>query len=59
MGKHIKNIIDGVMQVLVLNPEVSYERPSRSDFSKDVKALSRDSKRVIQDLNKTAAKCGK
>lgn len=59
MSKHLKNIIDGVRQVLVLFPSETYVRPSRTDFRKDVKVLRQDSKRVIRDLNKTVEKCGK
>lgn len=59
MSKYIKNILAGMRRALVLAPEGAYQRPSRSDFSNDVKALSQDSKNIMRDLNKATGKCGK
>ena len=53
MEKPINNFIQGVMQVLVLDPGGDYIIPSKGDFRQDVRTLSKDSKRVSQDLYTT------
>ena len=35
MEQHLKNIIDGIRQVLVLWPDNDYVIPARGDFRKD------------------------
>ena len=39
-------------QVLVLWPDVDYERPSRQGFHNDAKSLREDAKRVTRGLRK-------
>lgn len=53
MTKHIKYILQGIRQILVLSPEDDYIRPSKFDFWKDIVALRQDSSRVSRDLRKT------
>jgi hypothetical protein len=59
MTKHIKNIIEGAGQILVLMPDVHYERPSKNGFKNDKAALKSDSLRVARDLKDTTDKYGK
>jgi hypothetical protein len=59
MSKHLKHLIEGARQVLVLCPNDAYLRPSGADFSKDVTALRNDNNRVVRGLGKTAKKYGK
>jgi len=56
MGQHIKNILDGMRQVLVLWPESDYVRPSRGDFRKDNSNLRSDVGRVAEGLRKNIKK---
>ena len=53
MTKHIKYILQGIRQILVLSPEDDYIRPSKFDFGGDIAALRQDSSRVSRDLKKT------
>ncbi len=53
MTKHIKYILQGIRQILVLSPEDDYIRPSKFDFWGDIVALRQDSNRVSRDLKKT------
>jgi len=59
MTKHIKNILDGARQVLILKPSSGYVVPSKYGFSSDARALKEDSRRVARDLNRTVKKNGK
>ena len=59
MSKHIKNILDGARQVLVLMPSSGYVVPSKAGFSTDVRVLREDSRRVARDLNRTVKRYGK
>lgn len=59
MTKHIKYILQGARQVLVLLPNDKYVLPSKYAFSHDVGELRKDSKRVVKDLNKSLSKYGK
>ena len=56
MTKHIKYIINGARQILVLMPNDNYVLPSKSDFFDDVKTLRKDVNRVAMDLKKTIKK---
>ena len=53
MTKHIKYILQGIRQILVLSPEDDYIRPSKFDFWEDIVSLRQDSNRVSRDLKKT------
>jgi hypothetical protein len=59
MTKHIKYILQGARQVLVLMPADKYVLPSKHAFSHDVKELRKDSRRVVRDLNKSLSSYGK
>jgi len=59
MSKHLKYLIEGARQVLVLFPADGYVQPSRSDFKKDIKTLRKDAHKVIADLSITTRKYGK
>jgi hypothetical protein len=59
MTKHIKHIIEGARQVLVLMPAERYVIPSKSDFLRDVKVLRQDANQIARDINKTIKKHGK
>ena len=50
---HLKNLLEGVRQVLVLDSGDRYIRPSNNGFARDYSALRGDSKRIISDLSKT------
>lgn len=58
MGTHIKNLIQGAKQVLVLSPSEDYIRPSKGGFRLDVSTLRNDARRVSQDLYTTTVKYG-
>lgn len=49
--EHLKNLLAGARQVLVLNPVDAYIRP-RGGFAQDAKALRGDARRVTADLNR-------
>ncbi|MCM8625529.1 hypothetical protein [Accumulibacter sp.] len=49
--EHLKNLLAGARQVLVLNPADAYIRP-RGGFAQDAEALRGDSRRVAADLNR-------
>lgn len=59
MSKHLKNILDGMRQALVISPSTGYERPTREGFHKDNRALKNDSKNVIRDLRRVTENHGK
>ena len=48
--KHVKNILAGMGQALVLSPRTDYMRPSREGFQLDAKALKGDATVVAKDL---------
>ena len=50
---HLKNLLEGARQVLVLDSGAQYIRPSNNGFARDHSVLKEDSKRVISDLSKT------
>ena len=54
----LKNIIDGMANVLVLYPDSDYIRPDRRGFSRDAANLRGDFKRVAGDLRKTVLEYG-
>lgn len=56
--KHIKNLIQGVKKVLVLDPSGNYTYPSRNGFHQDICTLREDTKRVSQDMYTTTQKYG-
>jgi hypothetical protein len=56
MERHMKNILDGMRQVLVLWPEADYVLPSRGDFRKDNGNLRSDAGRVAEGLRKNLKK---
>jgi len=53
---HLKNFIDGVRQVLVLDTGAQYIRPSRSGFYRDVSLLQGDARKIAQDLSRVTKK---
>lgn len=59
MARLIKNILDGMRQVLVLWPDEYYVRPSRQSFRADVKLLRQDAERVSRGLRKVTLEYGK
>jgi hypothetical protein len=56
---HLKNLLEGAKQVLVLNTGATYVRPSRKDFAKDVANLRNDSEKVTSALNRNTRYCVK
>lgn len=56
MSKHIKYIIEGARQVLVIRPDDDYVRPMRAAFQRDSDTLRRDMGRIAKDMNKTIRK---
>lgn len=56
MGKHLKNLLDGARQVLVMWPESDYVRPSRGDFGKDSDNLRADVQRIARGLRDNVKK---
>lgn len=59
MSKHVRNILNGAKQALVLMPASGYVVPSKSDLHADVRSLREDGRRVARDLNKALRKYGK
>ena len=59
MARLLKNILDGMQQVLVLWPDVDYVRPSKRGFRSDVELLRQDAERVSRGLRKVALENGK
>lgn len=53
---HLKNIIDGMGQALVLSPKNDYVRPSSEGFRADSKALKGDASAVAKDLRDVLSK---
>lgn len=58
MGKHLKNILEGLRQALVLDSQGDYVRPAKGDFRRDQQALNGDAKRIAADMRKTAKAYG-
>jgi hypothetical protein len=56
MGKHLKNLLDGARQALILCPESEYLRPRRGDFRQDAEALRGDAPRVANGLRRALKK---
>ncbi|WP_017365271.1 hypothetical protein [Methylococcus capsulatus] len=56
MGKHLKNLLDGAWQVLVMWPESDYVRPSRGDFGKDSDNLRANARRIARGLRDNVKK---
>ncbi len=52
MGRHLKNILDGARQVLVLWPENDYIRPKRGDFLIDHNNVRADCGRITEGLRR-------
>ena len=55
----LRNFMEGMSQVLVLNTGSDYVRPSKGDFTKDMKNLRGDANRVASSLNKATKEHGK
>lgn len=53
MGEHIKRMLEGMGQVLVVSTNREYEKPLKSDFRSDVASLRNDVRKVGQDLTNT------
>jgi hypothetical protein len=53
MTQHLKNIIDGMRQVLVICPVNEYVRPTRREFLTDNANLRSDVSRVANGLRET------
>jgi len=53
MGTHIKNILIGIRQVLVVWPGDDYVRPAKGGFLRDAKALREDARRITRGLRAT------
>ena len=58
MPRQLRNFIQGVRQVLVLDPEAQYRWPRRGDFAKDMQHLRKDATRISRDLHSTTRKYG-
>ena len=56
MEQHLKNIIDGMRQVLVLWSDNDYVIPTRGDFHKDAINLRNDAKHISSGLYKNVNK---
>lgn len=56
MTKHLKNLLDGARQVLVLWPDNNYVRPERGDFYKDNYNLRSDAARIASGLRENVKK---
>lgn len=56
---HLKNLLEGARQVLVLDYGAQYIRPSNNGFAKDISSLRGDSKQIMSDLSKTTKKHAK
>lgn len=54
--KHLKNILDGMGQALVLSPKTDYVHPSKDGFRADSKALKGDASAVAKDLKYVLSK---
>lgn len=50
--EHIKNFLEGVKQVLVLDTGSQYILPTRNGFSKDASSLRNDAGNIASDLSK-------
>ena len=50
--EHLKNFLNGVKQVLVLDTGSQYIRPSSNGFSRDMSLLQGDARRVASDLSR-------
>ena len=54
----LKNILDGMANVLVLHPDSDYIRPDRTGFSRDAANLRGDLGNVANDLRNKVVKYG-
>lgn len=50
MTDHLKNLIQGMRQVLVLRSQPEYVYPARQDGQRDAAALAGDMKRIGADM---------
>jgi hypothetical protein len=57
--EYLKNFLKGVGEVLVLDADPQYIRPSRKSFSNDLALLQGDARRIVADLNKVTKQNGK
>ena len=58
MPRQLHNFIQGIRQVLILDPEVQYRWPRRGDFAKDMRHLRKDVARISRDLHSATRKYG-
>lgn len=58
MTKHIKNLVDGLRQTLVVAPDAQYTLPTRGATRRDMQALSSDARSVAGDIRKSARASG-
>lgn len=56
MSNHIRRLIEGVQQALVIDPGSSYIVPQRGDFHLDNRALRGDARQVANGLRTNAKK---
>lgn len=54
----LKNILDGIANVLTLYPDSDYIRPDKCGFNRDAANLRGDFKNVADDLKKTTLNYG-
>lgn len=52
--EHLKNLLEGARQVLVLDTGSEYVIPTRKGFADDVAALRSDARNITSDLSKVA-----
>ncbi len=58
MSKQLHSFLQGIRQVLILDPEVEYRWPRKGDFAKDMRYLRKDAARISRDLYSTTKKYG-
>ena len=56
VSSHLKNILEGMRQAMVIAPEDDYVKPARGEFKEDINALAGDMRIVGNDLRKGLAK---
>jgi CO dehydrogenase nickel-insertion accessory protein CooC1 len=56
--EHLKNLLEGARQVLVLDTNSQYSLPSRSGFSNDMSSLRGDARNIATDLRKVTKRYG-
>ena len=56
MGKHIRRLLEGMGQSLVLDPGSDYVIPRRGDFQRDIESLRGDAKKIGNGLRKNVKK---